>query len=47
MERLELYRQCIRKLLSEQAMPQEGNPDIDCELIFDAEHDHYQLLDVG
>jgi hypothetical protein len=47
MERVEHYRQCIRKLLSEQAMPQEGNPDIDCELIFDSEHDHYQLLDVG
>jgi hypothetical protein len=47
MERLEDYRQCIRKLLSEQAIPQEGNPDIECELVFDGEHDHYQLLDVG
>lgn len=47
MERVKHYRQCIRKLLSEQAMPQEHNPDIECELVFDVEHDHYQLLDVG
>ena len=47
MERLEYYRQCIRKLLTEQATMEVGNPDIECQLIFDAEHDHYQLLDVG
>ncbi|MFP5269622.1 element excision factor XisI family protein [Coleofasciculus sp.] len=47
MERLEHYRQCIRKLLSQQATGVEGNPDVECQLIFDAEHDHYQLLDVG
>ena len=47
MERLEYYRQCIRKLLTEQATMEAGNPDIECQLIFDAEHDHYQLLDVG
>lgn len=47
MERLEHYRQCIRKLLTEQATLEERNPDIECQLVFDAEHDHYQLLDVG
>lgn len=47
MERVKHYRQCIRKLLSEQAIPQEDNPDLECELVFDVEHDHYQLLDVG
>ncbi len=47
MERLEHYRQCIRKLLTEEATLEEGNPDIECQLVFDAEHDHYQLLDVG
>jgi hypothetical protein len=45
MEKLEHYRQCIRKLLTEQATLEEGNPDIECQLIFDGEHDHYQLLD--
>lgn len=39
MERLEQYRQCIRKLLTEQATMEAGNPDIECQLIFDAEHD--------
>ncbi len=47
MERLEHYRQCIRQLLNEQAMMAEENPDIECQRIFDLEHDHYQLLDVG
>ena len=47
MERLEQYHQCIRKLLSEQAIPHEDNPDIESKLVFDVEHDHYQLLDVG
>lgn len=47
MERLEYYRQCIRKLLASQATWEDDNPDIECQLIFDAEHDRYQLLDVG
>ncbi len=47
MERLEYYRQCIRKLLTEQAILEGYTPEIECQLVFDAEHDHYQLLDVG
>lgn len=47
MEKLEYYRQCIRKLLSQQATVEESNLDVECQLIFDGEHDHYQLLDVG
>ncbi|MBD1942398.1 XisI protein [Coleofasciculus sp. FACHB-712] len=47
MERLEHYRECVRKLLTEQATLEERNPDIECQLVVDAEHDHYQLLDVG
>jgi XisI protein len=47
MERVEHYRQCIRKLLTEEAKLDEENSDIECQLLFDAEHDHYQLLDVG
>lgn len=47
MERLEHYRQCIRKFLTEQAMREDDNPDTECQLIFDPEHDHYQLLDIG
>ncbi len=47
MERLAHYRQCIRKLLNQQGTIAEVSPDIECQLIFDPEHDHYQLLDVG
>lgn len=47
MERIERYRQCIRQLLSKEATVAEENSDIECQLIFDTEHDHYQLLDVG
>ncbi|NJL42289.1 MAG: XisI protein [Pleurocapsa sp. CRU_1_2] len=28
----------------EQSKP---DPEIECQLIFDTEHDHYQLLDIG
>jgi XisI protein len=47
MERIEHYRQCIRKLLIERAGLYKNNSDIECQLVFDTEHDHYQLLDVG
>lgn len=47
MERIEHYRQCIRKLLTERAALETNNSDIECQLIFDTEHDHYQLQDVG
>ncbi len=47
MERIEHYRQCIRKLLIERAGLYTNNSDIECQLVFDTEHDHYQLLDVG
>jgi hypothetical protein len=49
MERLEQYRQAIRQLLTAHASSEQNNPEpeIECQLIFDIEHDHYQLLDVG
>ena len=47
MERIEHYRQYIRKLLTEQAGFETSNSDVECQLVFDTEHDHYQLLDVG
>jgi hypothetical protein len=49
MERLEQYRQAIRQLLTAHASSEQNNPEpeIECQLIFDTEHDHYQLLDVG
>ncbi len=35
MERVERYRQCIRKLLSQQARLEKPNPDVECQLVFD------------
>jgi hypothetical protein len=49
MERLECYRQAIRQLLKAQASHESGNSEaaIESQLIFDTEHDHYLLLDIG
>lgn len=50
MERIEKYRQVIRKLLTAHADCEESsNTDssIECQLVLDSERDHYQLLDVG
>jgi len=45
MEKLAKYRQIVRELLIAHATPNESN--IECQLIFDTEHDHYQILDIG
>ncbi len=49
MERIAQYRQMICQLLTAHAKPEMGaaNAEIECQLIFDTEHDHYQLLDIG
>jgi hypothetical protein len=47
MEKLELYRQSIRQLLRSQVDAEPENPEIECQLIFDSEHDRYQIMDVG
>lgn len=47
MERLEQYRQAIRQFLTDQAETEKEQDSVECQLVFDTEHDHYQLLDVG
>jgi XisI protein len=49
MDRIEQYRQFIRKLLTSHATFESSNLNLvtECQLVFDAEHDHYQLLDIG
>jgi hypothetical protein len=47
MDRLELYRRAVRSVIlshQDEAAAQKG---ILSEAIFDAEHDHYQLVNVG
>lgn len=47
MERLDHYRQAVRNLLGAHASvePALSQPEIESQLLFDSEHDHYQLLD--
>lgn len=45
MEKLAKYRQIIREILTSHSNTQE--PNIECQLIFDTEHDHYQILELG
>lgn len=49
MERLNHYRQTVRNLLVAHASvePALSQPEIESQLLFDSEHDHYQLLDLG
>jgi hypothetical protein len=45
MEKLAKYRQIIREILTSHGNNNE--PDIECQLVFDTEHDHYQVLELG
>ncbi|MEB3310784.1 MAG: XisI protein [Snowella sp.] len=45
MEKLAQYRQIIQELLTDHAVA--NDPNIECQLIFDTENDHYQLVELG
>jgi XisI protein len=49
MDRLEHYRQSIKKLLKQYAdsINKQPEPGVDVQLVFDTENDRYLLLDVG
>lgn len=47
MERVDQYRQWVRQLLTNQAKAGYSDSTIESQLLFDSEHDHYQLLDIG
>lgn len=47
MDKLQKYRQIIREILTEQAHPYTLSNDVTTEIIFDSEHDHYQLSYIG
>ncbi len=48
MDKVVKYRQLIKGLLTNYASPDtDSNKDIEEQLVFDAERDHYQLLSVG
>ena len=47
MDKLEKYRSYIKQLINEHAQLCPSNDEINVQLIFDTEHDHYQLVEVG
>lgn len=49
MDKIEHYRQFVKQILTEHAEIATSNKDdtVKAELIFDSDHDHYQLLYVG
>ena len=47
MDKLEQYRQFIKDILTEHAQIATTTDEVKAELIFDNEHDHYQLTYVG
>ena len=47
MEKIEIYRTYIKKLLSDYASQTKPNDEFEAELIFDTERDHYQVVYTG
>jgi hypothetical protein len=47
MDKLEQYRQIVKQILTEHAQISTTTDTVKAELIFDNEHDHYQLAYVG
>jgi len=47
MDKLEKYRAFVKQLITEHGQYRPSYGDVDVELIFDTEHDHYQLVKVG
>lgn len=47
MEKVTQYRQHIKQLLSDYASQSSSDPEVEAALIFDPEHDHYQVVYTG
>ncbi len=47
MDKIDLYRQYIQRLLTERANLRSPNDPVASEVIFDTIHDRYQLVSVG
>jgi hypothetical protein len=47
MEKIERYRQYIQNLLMKYSSYESSEEDLEEQLIFDTERDHYQILDIG
>ena len=47
MDRLTQYREAVRTLLTQYSQDKPANGEIEVQLLFDTERDHYQLVDLG
>lgn len=47
MDKLEQYRQVIQTLLAEYVKTPIANGEIESQMVFDTQRDHYQVMDVG
>lgn len=47
MDKLTQYRQIMQQLLREYAEIGSPDPDVETQIVFDTERDHYQLMNVG
>ncbi|AFZ58433.1 XisI protein [Anabaena cylindrica FACHB-243] len=47
MDKLIKYREIVQKLLREYAEIGNSNQDVETQIVFDTEHNHYQLMNVG
>ncbi|MEL6249322.1 MAG: XisI protein [Cyanobacteria bacterium J06627_15] len=47
MSQLMHYQNCIEKLLTAHGERVPVNGEIECQLVFDRQHHHYQLVDLG
>ncbi|MCW5318922.1 XisI protein [Nostoc sp. KVJ3] len=47
MDKLTQYRQIVQQMLREYAEIGSPDPDVETQIVFDTERDHYQLMNVG
>ncbi|AUT01017.1 XisI protein [Nostoc sp. CENA543] len=47
MDKLAKYRECVQSLLTRYANEDMTNSDVEVQLIFDEQRDHYQWMNVG
>lgn len=47
MEKVEKYRDCIKQVLTKYATYKPSYGEVDMQVIFDTEHNHYQVVRVG
>jgi XisI protein len=47
MDKISHYRQVIQRLLTEYVQTPISNGEIESQTVFDTQHDHYQVMNVG